>query len=195
MVRAGSSRSLAETSGRCAGRPGEGQLPGGTTNPKSAAEVPVLSADAEWQSSGTTRQRHQQSCGTARRAAPAGAQQRHQRVRRRGAAGAAPAPAAGEEILGISSITARSSRPGQALGAQLRLVADIACMGPQGAYIQAIRRHASGQSTQALCWAGLRSESCDSSSSTRTFQSGHVGLNGSRSLISSSIMATPDSVS
>ena len=28
--------------------PGRGQLPGGTTNLKSAAEVPVLAADAEW---------------------------------------------------------------------------------------------------------------------------------------------------
>jgi hypothetical protein len=27
---------------------GRGQLPGGTTNSKSAAEVPVLAADAEW---------------------------------------------------------------------------------------------------------------------------------------------------
>jgi hypothetical protein len=27
---------------------GRGQLPGGTTNPKSAAEVPVLAADAGW---------------------------------------------------------------------------------------------------------------------------------------------------
>jgi hypothetical protein len=31
-----------------AGRLGKGQLPGGTTNSKSAAEVTVLTADAEW---------------------------------------------------------------------------------------------------------------------------------------------------